>query len=667
MSKKLLVNLFFSFIFLFTGASLVHAASYSLPVTGIRDYDWANDALAATNEARKSANLNVLKMDAELQEAAMKRAYEIALYFDHTRPNGKSFYTMVDSNTMSASAENIAANVSNGTYCVNEVWMKSAGHKKNILGSDWKSIGIGVAKIENGGAGTYLAVQMFSRYDTANISNKSGKSDTVVQDVEIIDTYINDYSLKITSYNDLTGHYYVEVGNPLNIRYIAYMNNENYSVKIPSSVLKYQNYDTNYLTLKDGVLTGLKEGRTSFTGTMLGKSKNYDVDVGYLLDTFKVDNYTIKVNESKKIVPNIVPSNATIYELNYSSDSPNIVDVTDGFLVGKNTGQAKITVSGMAINKKIATSFTVKVEENISLKLNYSNYQINSLGETLQLEAKLSNGNAANDVTWSTKDSNIVSVVNGKVTPLRGGFARVTAKSAKYGSSECLIYVSVPVSLSDGSKGYIGDLNRDGHINAIDSSLISDYLLDAKYNEDINILGDINNNGYIDLEDNTSIIDIYTLNFFSTNGYKEIIDVTLDRKNLTLKINGNDNLVATINPIDTTDSNKLTWKSSNKIVAEVDENGRVRGLNNGTSEITVTTSNGKSAKCLVTVGTGINEYIKGDLDESGDISVIDAVEALYYSIGKRDVTNHKLLIGDFDNDKEITVIDAIEILKLLIK
>ena len=345
--------------------------------------------------------------------------------------------------------------------------------------------------------------------------------------------------------------------------------------------------------------------------------------------------------------------------LDWSSTNDLVATVKDGEV--RLVGKGDVTIKVKSVTGNIATChITVK---DIKLSLNHTKYQLNSSSDKLTLIASVEKEKYDN-VKWSSSDDEVASVKDGVVTPKKGGLVYIKATSDKYGSSECLIYVCLPITLSDGSKKYYGDINGDGIFDSNDTNMILNIFKYGASADDI-LIADFDGDGNITTSDAAEFNNY--MKYFTPGEYKHIDSVKLSKDNLTLKINGNDNLVATINPIDTTDSDKLTWKSSNKLVAEVDENGRVRGLNNGTSEITVTTSNGKSAKCLVTVGTGINEYIKGDLDESGDISVIDAVEALYYSIGKREVTSHKLLIGDFDNDKEITVIDAIEILKLLIK
>ena len=75
--------------------------------------------------------------------------------------------------------------------------------------------------------------------------------------------------------------------------------------------------------------------------------------------------------------------------------------------------------------------------------------------------------------------------------------------------------------------------------------------------------------------------------------------VTLSIKKLTLP--ATDTYKLKVSFPNKTASNKLTWKSSNKKVATVDENGIVTGVKKGTAKITVTTFNKKSTTCKVTV------------------------------------------------------------------
>ncbi len=75
--------------------------------------------------------------------------------------------------------------------------------------------------------------------------------------------------------------------------------------------------------------------------------------------------------------------------------------------------------------------------------------------------------------------------------------------------------------------------------------------------------------------------------------------VTLEPKTLELEEGQSYTLAVTLPK--KTASNKLTWTSSNKKVAAVDENGTVTAIKEGTAKITVRTFNKMKAVCTVTV------------------------------------------------------------------
>ncbi len=80
----------------------------------------------------------------------------------------------------------------------------------------------------------------------------------------------------------------------------------------------------------------------------------------------------------------------------------------------------------------------------------------------------------------------------------------------------------------------------------------------------------------------------------------EAKSVKMSKTKVSLKVGETTTLKATIKPKNVTDKT-VTWKSSNKKVATVDKNGKVTAKKKGTCTITATTSNGKKAKCKVTV------------------------------------------------------------------
>jgi uncharacterized protein YkwD len=114
------------------------------PVTEPNSDDFATEVVRLVNIERRNEGLSSLSIATTLAAAAKTRAYEIMDVFEHTRPDGSSCFTVFDDFRISYSyaGENIAA----GQHSPQEVvtaWMNSPGHRKNILDSNFKHIGIG--------------------------------------------------------------------------------------------------------------------------------------------------------------------------------------------------------------------------------------------------------------------------------------------------------------------------------------------------------------------------------------------------------------------------------------------------------------------------------------------------------------------------------------------
>ena len=80
-----------------------------------------------------------------------------------------------------------------------------------------------------------------------------------------------------------------------------------------------------------------------------------------------------------------------------------------------------------------------------------------------------------------------------------------------------------------------------------------------------------------------------------------VTGVSLNQTSITLTKGKNAKLTATVTPANATNKN-VTWSSSNKAIATVDNEGNVTANAAGTATITVTTADGnKTAECKVTV------------------------------------------------------------------
>ena len=107
-----------------------------------------------------SANINAMRMENGLeplqtapllQEMCQERADELTKSYSHSRVNGDAWYTIltdygIDTNCFAG--ENIAAGYDTPEGVV-EGWMNSAGHRRNILNTNYEYFAVGVSYYEN--------------------------------------------------------------------------------------------------------------------------------------------------------------------------------------------------------------------------------------------------------------------------------------------------------------------------------------------------------------------------------------------------------------------------------------------------------------------------------------------------------------------------------------
>ncbi|GHV41278.1 hypothetical protein FACS1894187_22890 [Synergistales bacterium] len=120
----------------------------------------ASEVVRIANAERSKARLSDLRVDNELTAAAAKRAAELQRLFEHRRPDGRSWDTVLSEcgvKRYNSWGENILYNSSGKAADAMTWWMKSQGHRDNILNRNYTHIGVGV--YQSGGK-TYF-VQLF--------------------------------------------------------------------------------------------------------------------------------------------------------------------------------------------------------------------------------------------------------------------------------------------------------------------------------------------------------------------------------------------------------------------------------------------------------------------------------------------------------------------------
>lgn len=118
------------------------------------------EVLKLVNNERKKEGLKPLKADKKLEKVAQIKSEEMEEkgYFAHKSPDYGTPFQMMD--RFGVRYRTAAENIAYGQKTPEEVvdgWMKSKGHRKNILNSHFTQIGIGISKNE-----PYHWVQMFT-------------------------------------------------------------------------------------------------------------------------------------------------------------------------------------------------------------------------------------------------------------------------------------------------------------------------------------------------------------------------------------------------------------------------------------------------------------------------------------------------------------------------
>ena len=228
--------------------------------------------------------------------------------------------------------------------------------------------------------------------------------------------------------------------------------------------------------------------------------------------------------------------------------------------------------------------------------------------ETLQAIINPSDTTDDKTLKWTSRNPDVATVDNtGKVTAVGGGTATITVKSQNGKEASCEVKVTSKIeSIS---------LNKSNITLSKGTSETLKATINPSDTTDDKTLKWTSSNPNIATVDNTGKVTAVgggtaTITVKSQNGKEascevkvtsKIESISLNKSNITLSKGTSETLKATINPSDATDDKILTWKSEDENIAKVDGNGKVTGVGTGTTNITVTTSNGKSATCKVTV------------------------------------------------------------------
>lgn len=221
-------------------------AKATIEIEGDCLYDDAFEVFEQVNDFRESKGLKPFIMDSNLLEIAMQRAAEIAICFDHTRPDGSTCFDI----DPDVHGENIAVVYTSPDEVV-QGWLNSSGHYANIVSTRFTSVGVG-AITHNG---TYYWVQIFGTTNTNSITTPP------INTTKSFSIYLgnNAYTLSL-SLPEKT--YITDIDK---VQVIGKNSMYNRYFVINPSTLNYSSSNLSVMSTTGDTLTALSEGSTTLT------------------------------------------------------------------------------------------------------------------------------------------------------------------------------------------------------------------------------------------------------------------------------------------------------------------------------------------------------------------------------------------------------------------
>ena len=232
-----------------TVAFAAETGTDKIQLSGQRLYSEAYEVLEQVNAQRAENDLDPLVMDETLLEAAMLRAAECAVYFDHTRPDGSSCFTAA-SGWMNG--ENIAAGQANPTAAMNS-WMNSSGHRANILRDWFTTVGIGVFYIN----GVRYWTQCFGYRPSSVAVQPSNRA--VTETINISPDLVTTFKLVLSSTE-------TDAGTSQTAKvYVANSEFYNRLVPVESSSFRWSSSNARVASVSNGTVKSLSGGTAVIT------------------------------------------------------------------------------------------------------------------------------------------------------------------------------------------------------------------------------------------------------------------------------------------------------------------------------------------------------------------------------------------------------------------
>lgn len=189
------------------------------------------------------------------------------------------------------------------------------------------------------------------------------------------------------------------------------------------------------VTVKNGTITAIGNGTATITATTQDGKKKATVKITVKEKTIPVTSLSLDkkelsltVGQTYTLAATIKPNNASNKNITWTSNNTSVATVENGKVVAVNAGSATITATTQ--DGKLKATVTVKVQKKTvsvtSVKLSSDTLSL-TVGESKSITATVLPDNASNKgVSWSSTNTAVASVNNGKITALSAGTTTIT-------------------------------------------------------------------------------------------------------------------------------------------------------------------------------------------------------------------------------------------------
>ena len=368
---------------------------------------------------------------------------------------------------------------------------------------------------------------------------------------------------------------------------------------------------------------------------------------------------TLKIKGTYTLKPNVTPQDASNKTVIWSSGNENIASVSDaGTVTALAAGTAGIIGRTVDGNHFIYCLVYVPEEiNNITLSSNSIKFNLGDAAVTLSAKI-MPNDLSIKDITWTSSNYGIANVDSkGKVTPMSGGTAIITATSTYDKTKKATCSVTVTGLITD-TKIHASKITLNEHDRHLTgntpftltqviypSNAVNKAVTWSSSNESV---ATVSAAGVVTpIAEGMTLIVVTTVDRGNMDGCvvnvtkKDITEISLTPKTVTLKIKSTLTLKPDILPKDALNKTVI-WSSGNENVASVNEKGVVTAIASGTAGIIGRTVEGDHLiYCLI--------YVPEVID-----SITLSQNSLKFNLGDAAVTLSAKIMPDNLSIKDIT-------------